>query len=49
MSGQLDQEPKVLVIFTELKDGFHKLSSQPPAKQNIGLKALTEKMQEAKM
>jgi len=48
MSGQFEQEPKLQVIFTELKDGFRTLSTLPAARQQADLKNLTAKMQEAK-
>jgi hypothetical protein len=48
MSGQLEQEPKLQVLFSELKDGFKSLSTLPPARQQSNLKTLTAKMQEAK-
>lgn len=48
MSGQFEQEPKLQVLFGELKDGFQKLPSLPQARQAASLKTLTGKMQEAK-
>lgn len=48
MAEQFEQEPKLLVLFKELKDGFQKTALQKPNQQEAALKGLTAKMQEAK-
>ena len=44
----LEQETKLQVLFSELRDGFKKLEPLPLARQQAALKELTVKMQEVK-
>ena len=44
----LEQETKLQVLFSVLRDGFKKLEPLPPARQQAALKELTVKMQEVK-